>query len=42
MGKHSEKPGGRAKPKTGAPQTEKDPKDPKYDLPKTFGKGWIW
>jgi hypothetical protein len=35
-GKHRPKP----RPLPTAPQTEKDPQDPKYDQPKTFGKGW--
>jgi hypothetical protein len=40
MGRHAAKPAERDRPLPSAPQTEPDPKDSRYDLPKTFGKGW--
>jgi hypothetical protein len=42
MGKHSAPKSSRktSTTTTTEPQITKDPADPKYDQPKTFGKGW--
>ncbi len=41
MGKHSEKSASSKFSWPKAKQVAKDTADPKYDQPKTFGKGWF-